>query len=814
MFIYLEYIFQSLIFPRNLTKFLKGKLLFTILIFSLNSFAQNAKIESIKNNFTDYQQNNLQEKIFIHTDKNIYLTGEIIWFKVYLVDGFFHKPLNLSKIVYVELLDKNNKPTLQAKIEMNDGFGNGSFQLPISINSGQYSLKAYTSWMKNYNTDFFFQKTITIINPTKALSTEIIVQNKDYDINFFPEGGSLVNEIESKVGFRVVDKFGKGQMAKGVVFNEKNDTLALFNSDKFGFGNFKFRPKSNEIYKATITFQNGKTIEKVLPKAFEKGFVMQIISDLANQLKVSVKHSDDISENSTVYLMAHTKGVFKLILTENLRNNEAIFTIDKNKLGDGISQITLFTNNNEAVCERLYFKIPEKQLQIGLKLDEIIYETRKKVTVNITSNDKNSKPKMANLSMAVYQIDSLQNIDQTTINNYFNLSTDLKGKIEAPEYYFANNAGLESETDNLMLTLVWDRFQWKNVIENKKTDFKLLPEYTGHILSGKLTNSKTGAAVANINSFLTIPGTETKFYTANSDNDGNVRFDLKNFYNEGEIIWQTNSAIDSIYSFKISNPFVNHISGNGVSDFSLQKYNLVAMTNHYKYSQIQSNYSGRKNRKFMPTNSDTTAFYGKPDYSYLLDNYVRFTSMEEVIREYVLPVNVRKSGGKNQLHVLDKLKQDFFETEPLILLDGLPVFDTEKLLKYDPLKIKKLEVISGKYFLRNMAFDGIVNFITYTGQLTGFELDPKAVLIDYEGIQLKREFYSPKYETESQSSSRLPDFRQTMHWNPQIKTNKNGLAKVEFYTSDFPGKYAIVLQGITNDGETGVKIEYFEVKKK
>ena len=87
-------------------------------------------------------------------------------------------------------------------------------------------------------------------------------------------------------------------------------------------------------------------------------------------------------------------------------------------------------------------------------------------------------------------------------------------------------------------------------------------------------------------------------------------------------------------------------------------------------------------------------------------------------------------------------------------------------------------------------------------------------LIDYEGIQLKREFYSPKYETESQINSRLPDFRQTMYWNPQIRTDANGTAKAEFYTSDLPGKYAIVLQGITNDGETGVKVEYFEVKKK
>lgn len=786
-----------------------------MLIFNLNSIAQNTKIESIQNSFLNYQQNNLQEKVYIHTDKDFYLVGEICWFKVNLVDGFLHKPLNLSKIVYVEILDKLDKPILQAKIEMNEGFGNGSFQLPISMNSGEYTLRAYTNWMKNFDQDFFFKKPITIINPSKSITTEKIAQNEDYEINFFPEGGSLVNDIQNKIAFHISDQFGKGQEAKAVILNEKNDTLNKFSTGKFGIGNFQFKPNSSQTYKAIFQLANGKIIEKELPKSNEKGFVMQIISDSIDHLKVSIKHSNDILENSDVHLLAHTKGVFKFILSEKLRNNEAVFTIDKTKLGDGISQITLFNSAGEAVCERLYFKYSQKPLQIGLKLDEQAYGFRKKITANINTSSQNSKTKIANLSLAVYKIDSLQTINQLNINNYFELVSDLNGEFDFPEYYFPNNGvGKEVDIDNLMLTQSWRRSKWNEIMANKKSNFEFLPENMGHILSGKIINTKTGVAEPNINSFLTVPSTETKFYTSVSDKDGNVKFDLKNFYNEGEIIWQTNPVIDSNYSFKITSPFIDSKSKNQTENFSLASYNLAALTDHYKFSQIQNTYSGRKNRPIMPISPDSTAFYGKPDYRYLLDNYVRFTTMEEVLREYVLPINVRKSNGKFQFHAVDKLSQDFFETQPLVLLDGLPVFDMEKFIKYDPLKIRKLEVISGKYFLRNMTFDGIANFTTYTGQLPDFELDPKAVLIDYEGIQLKREFYSPKYDSEPQINSRLPDFRQTMYWNPQIKTDKNGSAKIEFYTSDLPGNYAIVLQGITNDGETGVKVEYFEVKKK
>ncbi len=818
MHTFLKIMAQKVIFSSCVSNFLKVKLLLIItlilLISGSKSIAQNQRAESIQNSFIAYQQNNLQEKIYLHTDKDLFMVSEILWFKAYLVDGFFHKPLNISKVVYVELLEKNNKAVLQAKIEMKDGFGNGSFQLPVSTLSGHYTLRAYTNWMKNYDQQFFFEKAITIINPSKPVAIEA-AQNQGYEVNFFPEGGNLVHEIQSKIAFHVVDYLGKGQQAKGIIINEKKDTLTTFSTEKFGMGSFQFKPQSTQTYTTIIRLENGKTVEKELPKTFEKGFVMQIIPATQEQLKVSIKHSNDNQVNSPIYLLVHTKGVFKQILTKNMQNNEAVFLIDKNKLGDGISQITLFNEEGEAVCERLYFKYPEKQLQIDVKLDGKTYESRKKIIANINSTDQKSKPKVANLSMSVYQIDSLQTLDRSNIHNYLWLSADLKGQIEAPEYYFKDNGiRLEQDTDNLMLTHGWRRFRWETLLADKKADLGFLPEHTGHILSGKITNTKTNSVGANINSFLTVPSTQTKFYTAASNKDGDFKFDLKGFYNEGEIILQTNPAIDSNYSFKISSPYIISDTKNRLSNFSLSDYNLTAFTNHYRNTQIQNSYLGRKNKPFMPINKDTMAFYGVPDFTYLLDNYVRFTTMEEVLREYVQPVIVRKSNNKYKLHVLDKLKLAFFETDPLILLDGLPIFEMDKFLSYDPLKIRKLEVISGKYYLRNMMFDGIANFVTYKGQLPDFELDPKAVLIDYEGLQLKREFYSPKYDNPLQSTSRLPDFRQTMYWNPQIKTDTNGFGMVDFYTSDLPGKYAIVLQGITPDGVAGVKVEYFEVQKK
>ena len=135
--------------------------------------------------------------------------------------------------------------------------------------------------------------------------------------------------------------------------------------------------------------------------------------------------------------------------------------------------------------------------------------------------------------------------------------------------------------------------------------------------------------------------------------------------------------------------------------------------------RVQNEYSGAMLKQFRYPEADSSAFYDKPDLTYLLDNYVRFTTMEEVMREYVMPVNVRKKNGQFHLPVYDELAKQFFANDPLILLDGVPVFDIDKFMAYDPLKIRKLEVVSRRYFLGNMYFEGIVNFITYKGVWKG-----------------------------------------------------------------------------------------------
>ena len=119
-------------------------------------------LPSIEKQFASYQEKNLQEKIFVHTDKSFYLAGEIVWFKIYNVDGKSHKPLDISKVAYLEILDKENNAIIQTKVRLKEGSGDGSVYLPVSVAPGNYILRAYTRWMKNFDPEFYFEKPVTI----------------------------------------------------------------------------------------------------------------------------------------------------------------------------------------------------------------------------------------------------------------------------------------------------------------------------------------------------------------------------------------------------------------------------------------------------------------------------------------------------------------------------------------------------------------------------------------------------------------------------------------------------------------------------
>ncbi|HRH58938.1 MAG TPA: hypothetical protein PL045_00070, partial [Chitinophagaceae bacterium] len=752
--------------------------LFAFYFFSNAVLAQN-NAEALQNAFNNYQSNNFREKVFVHTDKTFYLAGENIWFKVYCMDAFFHKPSPISKIVYVEIISKEDKPLLQAKIALDSGSGTGSFILPSFAASGNYMLRAYTSFMKNGDADFYYHQQLTIVNTFKSAAAEINEAKPAYDVQFFPEAGNMVEGIPSKIAFKVTDASGNGVDCSGAITDESNQVITNFQSLKFGMGNFMLTPVKGASYKATIKIGDA-AIEKQLPQAYTNGYTMAVTKTGNEQILVNVK-SNITAANNAVYLFVHAGNAVASVQSSNIINGSASFIIDAGKLSEGISHITLFNADRKPLCERLYFKKPAEQLHITLQSDKQEYEKRKSVNIKVSASESN-----ADMSMSVFMIDSLQPLQYNDIFSYTMLTSELKGKIESPEYYFQNDS--DDAADNLMLTQGWRRFKWEDVLQNKKAYFEFLPEHESFVISGKITGRNNGLPAQGINAVFTVPGENFQLAGAASNSKGELQFNMKNFYGANNIIVQA----DSNYKVEILPSYSNRFSSATTSAFKLSEQYKEQLLMRSISMQAENAYLAEiKQRSYSFGMQDTAAFYGKPDRSYNLDDYTRFITMEEVMREYVTDVRVRKEAQQYHFKVHNLLNNTYFDDDPLILLDGLPVNNTNRFMEFDPLKIKKIDVVSRRYYYGNIVADGIVSCTTYKGDLAGYTLSPGEVAIEFEGLQREREFYSPAYNTNEQIENRIPDLRNVLQWSPHLLLNA-GAAAVNFFTSDVAGKYAVL----------------------
>ncbi|HOX82415.1 MAG TPA: hypothetical protein PLS08_05255, partial [Chryseolinea sp.] len=603
------------------------------------AFAQQSNLDNLTKSFDLYRTQILQEKIYLHIDRPSYLTGETLWFKVYLTDATIHKPSEVSKVAYVEFIDGTNSSVLQTKVEIKNGTGSGSLYLPATLNSGNYMVRAYTNVMKNFSTEFFFHKSISIVNTFKSLENESKAIAPVYDAQFFPEGGNLVNGLRSKIAFRVTDPSGNGIDFKGSVLDQQNDTIVSFSPKHFGIGYFFLTPHPDEQYHAIIRDRAGKIQKFNLPNTLNSGYTMHVSDSSADNIRLTINAiSNETSVIPGAYLFVHSRNMMIRAAFQTLRQGFAEFVINKKDLPDGISHITIFDASMKPACERLYFKQPENNLIITAKPNQAQYDSRRSVKIDLNTTYKQT-PAKSNLSFSVFKVDSLPSSSGNMVN-YFWLTSDLKGTIEAPEFYFASTSDTKEAVDNLMLTHGWRRFTWDDILSRKKSSFEFIPEYRGHIIQGKVAK-QDGTTESGIMTYLSSPGKIINLYPSRSNKDGAVQFEMRNFYGRTKIIAQTNPKKDSAYSFTIKSPFSDQFSSQRIPFFKLSPEIKNQLVNRSVAMQVQDIYFANELAKLKSNPKDSSAFYNAADETYLLDAYTRFPVMEEVLREYVPGVLVR-----------------------------------------------------------------------------------------------------------------------------------------------------------------------------
>ncbi|MDO7850796.1 MG2 domain-containing protein [Hymenobacter convexus] len=757
-----------------------------------------------------YEQRGPHEKLFLHLDRPVYLSGETLWFKIYAADGTRARPLAMSSVAYVEVLDADHQPVLQTKVALQKGSGQGSLALPTALAAGSYTVRAYTSWMKNFSPEAYFHRPITVINTLSASGASARDSATSYDAQFFPEGGHLVRGIRSRVAFKITDKAGRGVAAEGKVLNQGGAVVATFRTLRFGMGHFDFTPAAGpDTYTATITLGPKRVLTRPLPAPAEQGYVLRLDDTGPDQLTLTVNASGAPAE--TLALLAHSRQQVALATREPLRNGQAVFVINKSALLDGVSHLTLFNADRKPVCERLYFRAPQQLLAITGRADKAQYGTRDKVSVQVATAALPAA-EASNLSMAVYRLDSLTTTPGPGIDRYLWLTSDLQGTVENPDYYFTATGPEAAEaTDNLLLTQGWSRFRWEDVLAAPKP-FEFLAEPYGPVIQAQVLRAGTRQPQAGISTYLASPSRIVDLSVAASNAQGIVRFEPNRFSGPHDIVLQTDPGQDSTSLLTVLSPFSGRYATGPRPAFGITPRFQQDYARRHFQAQVQNVFAGKYRNRYAAERVDSLAFFGKPDETYLLDKFTRFKVMEEVLREYVpgVVVRIRKDGF--HLLVVDRINKAVLSENPMVLLDGVPVFNINKIMAFNPLKIRKLDVLDGRYFHGPAVYNGIVSFTTYKGDLEGFPLDPRVLVQEYEGVQRQREFYAPRYDTPEAAKSRLPDLRNLLYWNPDINLTGPTAKTLDFYTGDQAGRYLVVLQGLATNGLAGSRSFVLDVK--
>lgn len=813
------------------------KLTFYLFIISLVSF-------TIVNNFRDLvlqkleaYANDYPEKVYVQTDKPYYVLGESIWYTAYLVNGINHKRTEKSRVIYVELINENDSILSKKQLYTNDISAAGDFEIKKEWKPGKYILRAYTNYMRNNDADYFFQKEIPVwdanknnslsnfsLNKPEELISEIELTEKP-EINFYPEGGYLINYISCKLGIKIKDKNNRNIAIEGVIKDSENNIVADFKTVEFGLGMTSIITEPNKNYFANVIINN-EEVSYPLPKALPQGYQLSIVNN-GSQIILKVTTTLDIGLKNS-FLVAHQRGIVVFEKLETETKKTYTVKLNTNNMQDGITNFTLFDNSGNPVCERLIFiDNPSNKIAVHIAQNKASFKTREKVILKINLKDKDSIPVYGNFSMAITDLDVVgQNSKSENIKTYLLLNSDLRGNIESPGYFFEkeNDPKRRFLLDLVMLTHGWRRFTWNNLLYNSteiKNRFK--PE-TGIYISGRTTALNENSKKLPTTTRLTLMGGQPFQEVKQTDANGAYKYGpfvfndslsalvearVKDFKSDAD---RTNRNVTILLDESFNNS--PRISRNNVLTPVVDDKNKL--TNFFKQSQtiskidadylksatlldevvITANRITAQEKRNKLLNERTN--YGSPSKRIDLNEYPNRSSFTIAELLNTLPgimvfndtISTRNGGA------------------PAIYFDGIQVqmSDISYLSGND---IEFIDILKGAdaAFFRDSG-NGVIAIHSRTGAyLRNINVKRKPGIIDFQsiGFYTAREFYSPDHANEF-DDVKTQDLRTTLHWEPKIKlTKEKSIAEISFFTSDSKSKYAIKIEGVTT---TGVPVYY------
>ncbi|HVS97647.1 MAG TPA: hypothetical protein VHE54_14235 [Puia sp.] len=783
-------------------------------------FAGAQKVDSM---LSVYANNYPQEKIYVQFDKNLYNPGETIWFKAYIFTGA--DPSLMSRNFYAELSDASGA-ILQRKVyPISESSTAGNFDLPAKLEARHLHFRAYTTWMTNFDTAFYFEKDIRIYDKKLDSNATVTLIPRQTHLQFFPEGGDMVGGVENMIAFKANDQFGLPVPVKGSVQDKSGKDILTFASEHDGMGRFVVTPDKDDSLTAVWRDPGGIEHRTGLPPVKKTGVVLRAIPGHEKVLFSVARSAEGGPElkHLTIIASMHQHLVYKarINLEENFMSGG---TIPTGQLPSGVLLMTVFSSGMMPVSERVIFVnnheyLFHPEIEVGAK--SVVRRGKNSLIIDVPDTLK------SNLSLSVTDATADGDFpDDDNIVSRLLLTGEVKGYVHDPYYYFAGTAdSLTSQLDLVMMTHGWRRIKWEAlasgrvpVIKNPEQDYLSIKadvlgidpykiakdEFMNVILSKKDSSTQMLQIPHLSGSKFGVTG--LVFYdTAKAYYQFNVNHNLSN-----EAAVTMNTGL--LRGARVAKPLLTAFDGWTAEDSAYLRRNKFIVQETARVKPIE-------NQKVKTLESVTVRGRQKSDAEKLDERYSSgmfsggdaqlfdlvddqlassYPDIFTYLQGKVAGLQITPGQGPGGLPSLS-----WRGGNPSLYLNEMQV-DAQSLQATPVTDIAEVKVFrpgSGVGF--GGGAGGVIAIYTKKGgdekrsdpNIKGLD---RAVLIGYS---MPREFYSPNY-LEDSPANEGEDLRTTLYWKPYLLTDKfTRQVNIDFFNNDITRKLRVVLEGFNEDGK-------------
>lgn len=752
------------------------------------------------------------EKMHIHFDKTAYNKEETIFYKIYVLTG--NELTDLSKNVYMEWYDTTGKMIKQTVAPLIQSTAKGSFEIPADYTGNYLHVKAFTRWMLNDDPAFGYERELSVnTGAVKTVPKPIVYKTT---VETFPEGGFMIQGLNTRVAFKAFNQFGTPVFIKGVVVNDKNKVIDSLKVKHDGMGSFYLTANPQETYKLNWTDENGKTGSSTIAAAKTQGANISIKTTNDKAL-VRVDRTATVADNfKKMNLLVHMNQqvLYKVSLNASEKTQlNAEIPIDE--LPTGIVQFTLFTSDWIPIAERIAF------------VNNRAHEFNAKITTPIVSVDKRAKnifeiyvadTLMTNMSLSVTDA-TLAPPDQNTIYSDLLLSSDIKGKIYNPGYYLMSDAdSITANLDLVMLTNGWRRFDWDKIKAGITPSWKYPVETEFMKLQGKVLGIKPGSTSTALMLNMIIVGKDSSksMIFVPIAKDGSFEQRDTYFYDTSRIYYSFNGNKNLNDAMQVQ--FDNGLLRQGYKKIQLPTVgpfpwsdSLARMKMNYLLNEqelLKKRMASatlqevivktrvKSKEQILDEKYSSGLFAGGDATTFDLVNDPSALGSQDILsylQGRVAGLMITGQGSNATMNWRGS-SPDVYVNEMLSSIDQLqtiPVAD-----------IAMVKVFRPPFFGPGSGgAGGAIGIYTKKGDERKGNPNAKGlenVLLG--GYSKFKEFFNPSYEKPDNSGD--PDNRITLYWNPYIITNKRSpRVRVQFFNNDFTKKMQVVLEGINAEGK-------------